>query len=368
MKSRSEIATSGSIQNGGLANTVDFSDQLNRYIRPHHLHAITSGLMTDEERNLVNAHSLKFLHELFENKAGLSDRSWQKFVSLWCTFDSFCRDLNEPSIPVAHDVLMRFLKMRSITCHSNTLKGDAWCIDLIHHHLGHQKPCGDVGVKSFLKRKKKSAVVNGETIDQATSLTLNDLNKLESLLGESDQVIDQRDLAMISLTFSCLLRYSEMQNIKIGDIDFKRRTVRIPFSKTNKSGTAEYAPFSKQTLVAIERYMDVARLHKSNVEEFLFRPVSRFNKLLKGKRSISYQAASAAYKRVFEYCCDSHTNEKPFSTHSPRVGACQHYWASGISLSTIMKAGRWTTVETANRYGSGYRMDHNAVDNILFNE
>lgn len=308
----------------------------------------------------------KFLTELEQTRGGLRDKSWEKLESKWALFVSFCFRHNQQPLPVKHDILMQYLSERSVLVHRNTLKSDVWAINTIHFNAGFSKPCNDPAVKALIKNVSEKQVQQGTGIKQATPLTLDDLKLLSSVYSKSNCLRDTRDLAMIGMAFSCLLRGSELSRIKLGHVDFTRSKLTIPFTKTNHSGINDVAPISKMALDWLKRFLSLANFDLSDKEQFVFRRMTPKMTLHRDRREhIGKDALSSCYKRAFEVAQSNHVNEPAFSTHSTRVGSCQALWSAGVELGEIMKLGRWSTESIAYQYGRGFEPNTDTVNDVL---
>lgn len=340
-------------------------------IRPHHLREITKRVLTPKQKRIARKISLKFQDELKMHQGGLTDSSWAKLMSKWKIFTDYCMDNNYDSIPVEHEHLMRFIRIRAEKNNRNTVKGDVWAINYMHHSSGFTKPCSDESINALIKKYANQEAENSVLIKQATPFGLEDWVLIRNQYRHSSNIKELRDLAIIGVTFSCLLRFSELSRIKVGHIDFKTNQLLIPFSKTNKSSRPDYATIHADVINDIKDYMNKAGICESEKNAPLFIQVNKHNKPLVNKSgndriAVTYSVCRKMYAKLFDLCEINHPDSASFTTHSPRVGAAQRMWMKGTPVSKILKQGRWKTTEIASRYGQGYIMDNDVVNNDLF--
>lgn len=335
-------------------------------LRPHQLRELTKLPLSDTDSEIAQQLSKKFLAELEETRGGLSDSSWRKLTNRWFIFVKYCTENNLEYLPTDFETVLGFLKFRGGSLHRNSMKGDVWAINFIHFHAGYPKPCADISISALLKKHALEEVENGIEIKQATPLTLQDLREINQHFKATQSVIEARNVAIVNLTYCCLLRFSEMHKVKVEHIDFRRKRLKIPSSKTNKSGKPEFAPLNNSVIEKIQSYMQLAGMNIHQADTYLFKPGTKYNKLMKGNRALSYNSGLNIYKAMFDICKHNHPFDPCFTTHSPRVGACQYYWENGFSVQDILKIGRWSNIETAHRYGHGYELNGDIVDDIMY--
>ena len=336
-------------------------------IRPKHLRSITQNPLNDDEIDSLSPFAKRFLEEFESTKGGLRDRAWARLQYSWDTFLSYCEKRNIRALPVKAPELYQYLVYRLETLTISTVHADIWAIDSIHHNAGYPKPCEDEFIKNLLKRKRVSNAVDEVRQRQATGLIKQDLAKLSSVYGVSEKLLDKRDLAIIALSYSCLLRCSELQRIKVRHVNTIKSTLEIPYTKTNVSGEPDYAPITSFAMESLRQYCDAAKIDlDSDSDEVLFRAANKHNQLQTAKhKSLAYRTVLNVYLRAFDVCKEPDDKRTPFTTHSCRVGACQMLWESEMELTTILKLGRWSSSEIAYRYGRGFIVENDKIDDVL---
>lgn len=365
-----QSSTELSTPSGYSEDRSELSETLNQFInelRPQHVRALTNKPLTPEETQDVLRHSQRFLADMEKSQAGLSDSTWYRLQSKWNLFVKYCDNQGVAPLPVSMSALEDFIMYRLETVAIGTVRGDAWAIDAIHHAAGFQKPCSDVAIQNLFTRKKSLNAADEVRQRQATSLTKEDLIAISEAYAGSDKTRDLRDLAAINLSFSCLLRCSELRRVKVRHINLESKTLEIPYTKVNKSGEPEYAPISDFTLKCIRNYCRSAGIDLLATDnQYLFRSVNRHNKVDVTKmRAISYETVKRMYLRAFDLCKTEGETRRPFTSHSCRVGACQELWKQGVELTKILSLGRWSTTEIAYRYGRAYSQTNQVTNDVL---
>ena len=136
-------------------------------------------------------------------------------------------------------------------------------------------------VRGFCKYLYKEKIIENNIIKNIKNpLTQNHLPKacdifdVERLLNApANEGLEIRDKAMLELLYGCGLRVSELINVKIGDIDFINRIIRI-FGKGSKE---RFVPCGEISLNYINIYIDKLRGNLNiNRSEYLF--LTKFGK------------------------------------------------------------------------------------------
>ncbi|EJO2025991.1 tyrosine-type recombinase/integrase [Vibrio parahaemolyticus] len=355
----------GSIQN---IPSIQLSNgkqiELNTDIRPDRIRSL--GLLPEQVHQSPEllAFSEKFLEEFKFVRGGLRDRSWNELQNKWSQFFNYCLSNQLVPLPASHDTVFEYIRLRSKVLHRSTLKRDMWAINAIHNAAGFMKPCDDQAIKNFVKRVSEEQAANGIFITQAVALLSIDLDEIEKEFKERRTVQSMRDRAILGLMFSCLLRGSELRNVKFEHVDLSRRKLLIPISKTNHSGEPDIAPISTKAAGWLNEYMTIAG--EFGPGDFLFRGVSKYDKLFKsGKKQLSHDALVGVFHRGFDVVAYRKSPGRRFSCHSTRVGCCQALWEAGVPLEKIMKLGRWSTQEMAYRYGRAHKVSDDAIESVM---
>ncbi|MFF2276610.1 tyrosine-type recombinase/integrase [Agromyces sp. NPDC058126] len=91
-------------------------------------------------------------------------------------------------------------------------------------------------------------VVAAPALDEA-------LARLEARAVETNDPIDLRDVAIIELLYASALRVSELVGVDLGDVDRRRRTVRV----VGKGSKERVVPYGAPAARALDRYLEAGR-------------------------------------------------------------------------------------------------------------
>lgn len=143
------------------------------------------------------------------------------------------------------------------------------------------------------------------------------INEIEELLGEPDDTVQGiRDHAIIEILYSTGIRVSELVNIKIRDIDFSNRTIRI-LGKGSKERIVIYGHVCAKVL---DNYLNNSRklIKNSNLTDYLILNLNGKKLTDRSVRNIinKYMNKTSIQKHI-----SPHTLRHTFATHLLDNGA-----------------------------------------------
>lgn len=198
-------------------------------------------------------------------------------------------------------------------------------------------PFDDVLFKDWLRGSLRDRPAFQE---QATALTHDLLSVINSKLDESCP-IQLRDKLMLNIMFDGLLRASELCALQCTNISFRKKTLFLAVSKTDKDGRGTYRPLSNTSL----RLIDLWKTKFNITGGYLLRSLTP-SRTVTGK-GMQYNSVYEAYKR---FSILVNIDEAMFSTHSARVGGAVTLAENNCSLLDIQRAGGWKTSTMPARY------------------
>ena len=282
--------------------------------------------------------------------------NWNKFVQ-WCLAKSV------RYLPASITTFELFIKEQSQFCKSSTLQVFVWAVNTIHDAAGLPSPTKNSSIKNLLKGVKKRKARNGEVISQVSPFKEVHLDTLITLWGDSNLLIETRNLTLLCFAYETLLRESELARIQFKDITFRadgRAVLTIPYTKTNHSGLADKVMLSKQSVNLLKKYIEQLSMP---MEGLVFRPILKSNKVRWHNNAIEYNRQKPltgfTVDKIFQLGLITIKQNEPFtvhniekwSGHSARVGACQDLLAKGHSHIAAQQSGRWSSIEMVYRYG-----------------
>ncbi|MCQ1060460.1 tyrosine-type recombinase/integrase [Photobacterium sp. ZSDE20] len=348
-------------QNTGLTSPADV-DSMAEAIRPEQLQELLNDPRVQLNQDIVRELARKHVDEFIET-TGLRATSRARLLSLWGQFVNYCISINIESLPASYQSVVSYVQLRAEALHRNTLAGDVWAISTMHDAAGLKNPTKDRSVKDIVKRLNDEKAANSEWIQQATPLRFDDIKKLIGLWRQSDRLIERRDLALVVVAYTGLLRSNEVRNIKLSHLN--KRHITIPITKTNHSGVPDHVQLTELAYEIFEEYIDKAKIRRFADDGYIFTAVSHNNQLIRARRKMSSSAIDIIYKRVFDTLHPGINDVRAYSTHSCRVGSAQDLWQGGVQIETIMKLGRWSSGEMVYRYSRGHTTEVNPLDSIM---
>lgn len=174
-----------------------------------------------------------------------------------------------------------------------------------------------------------------------------------------------RDRALLRTAYDTGCRRSELVGLMIDDIDASdgdgAGIAKIRRSKTDQEGQGALAYLSPDTMRAIDRWREHARIDQGplfrRVETYFDGSVRRV-----GAEALHAGSITLIYRRLIRQAFDKKLLGSmseaeveraiaAVSSHSIRVGVAQDNFAAGESLPAIMQAYRWRDAKTVMRYG-----------------
>ncbi|MBQ5404265.1 MAG: tyrosine recombinase [Bacteroidales bacterium] len=169
-----------------------------------------------------------------------------------------------------------------------------------------------------------------------TVLTVEEINALEKAVDLSSYE-GERNRAIIEMLFSCGLRVSELINLKIQDINFEHRFVKI----TGKGNKTRFVPISSIALEYIGYYNEKMRCHliinKEN-KDYLF--------LNRRARKLSRVMIFTIIKRL----CEKANINKHVSPHTLRHSFATHLVRGGANLRAVQEMLGHESIQTTEIY------------------
>lgn len=182
-------------------------------------------------------------------------------------------------------------------------------------------------------------------------LSFEEAKKMVDLYANSDDYIGIRNHAIITILLNCGLRISELQNLKISDINFSTNKFNI-IGKGNKERVGYLNKTTKEALlkyINIRDTIDIQKQHKS----YLF-ICARGKKM--GIDTIRRMIKSA-YNKVG---IDSNT----YSVHTLRHTCATLLYRAGTNIRTIQELLGHSSIDTTKIYTHTY--DAN-VEKVMYN-
>ena len=165
-----------------------------------------------------------------------------------------------------------------------------------------------------------------------------DIIDVEALLNAPEgEGFEIRDKAMLELLYGCGLRVSELINVRINDLDFDNRIIRV-FGKGSKE---RFIPCGEVALYYINIYIEELR-GKLNSERSDFLFLTKFGKPM---------TRMMFWKLIKKYCRRAGLPED-ISPHTLRHSFATHLLAGGADLRSIQEMLGHASIGTTEIYTS----------------
>ena len=228
-------------------------------------------------------------------------------------------------------------------------------------------PCTHPYTLATYHALRKNKIESFEEIEQAEPFREEHLDALTELWDQSPSFTLTRNLLLLTLGYETMLRSAELARIRLSDIDFKNdgtAILKIPFTKTNKSGKPEFCSLSDITVELTRYYLGFFKSFKR--QWHLIRGSSKHDTPLipKGNvdsKPISNQSVRNIYRSAHQALGRDTLHLKRFTGHSTRVGAAQDLMSKNYEMPAIMQSGRWRTSTMPVHYGKGIMAEESAM-------
>ena len=164
-------------------------------------------------------------------------------------------------------------------------------------------------------------------------LTYDEVEKLLKATSK-DNPYDIRDNLIIELLYSTGIRVSELVNIKIGDIDFKNRSITI-FGKGKKT---RIVFFGELCLNKLSKYLDIRNNIKKMDTDYL----------LLNKRG--YKLSDSSVRKIFERIIKENHLDIKFSPHTLRHTYATHMLDGGADIRSVGELLGHSSISTTGIY------------------
>ncbi len=166
-----------------------------------------------------------------------------------------------------------------------------------------------------------------------------------------------RVCSMFLLSFAGFLRYDELSNLKLCDIEMCESHVKLflESSKTDQFREGAWVVVSATgsptcPVAMLKKYINVAGLFDLSLSDYLFRPIVMFkseNKYRLRDGKLSYTRCREIFKETLE---EVGLDSTKFGLHSLRSGGASAAAAVGVPDRLFRRHGRWKSESSKDRY------------------
>jgi len=207
-------------------------------------------------------------------------------------------------------------------------------------------------IQGYVSSEILSRIVHPKTPERIMfALSTDEVNRFLSSIDAGNN-IGKRNLAIIELLYGAGLRVSELANLKIEDVDFDSKIVRV----LGKGRKERLAPFNDEALSTLKTYLEIRhtfiKQDKPNDNVFVNKSGSPLN-----VRSIQRLTNFISAKAGLLKKATPHTMRHSYATHLLEAGASIKTVKELLGHESIAATQRYTHI-TMEKLAEIYRKSH----------
>jgi len=273
-----------------------------------------------------------------------AENTLRAYRSDWRDFEGWCRDRQFPACPASPETVALYLTALSSTHKVSTLTRRLSAISQAHHTAGQPSPADQSPVPLVMAGIRRTL---GTAAQAKRPLLVADLQAMLNAIP--DNLIGQRDRALLLIGFSGAFRRSELVDIDCSDLveTTNGLTITIRRSKTDQeaAGRKVAIPWGREAvtcpLLALAAWREAAVIESGP----LFLRVNRHGQIL--RQRLSAEAVGIVVKR---WAAALGLDPQEFAGHSLRAGLATSAAIAGKSERAIMNQTGHRSSATLRRY------------------
>ena len=286
-----------------------------------------------------------------------AENTVKKYRSYYNSWEDWCKTYNITAIPAKEKhVALYLVNLLQNKKSSHVIESTFYAIEYYHKLNLCNSPFTSHLCLLILEAAKRQKTKR----NKKEPITARHLRKIYISIGKSKNctTLDLRTFAMMVLSYTGFLRYSEVSDLKASDIKWKKTHIElfIEKSKTDIYRDGHWLLISKLNspicpLRILKRYLVRTDTHK-NSNKFLFRGMNFFknsktHKLRKKNKPLSY---SAARSNMLDMVTKIGLKRKNFGLHSLRSGGATAAANEGVPDRLFKRHGRWKSEKAKDGY------------------
>ena len=207
-------------------------------------------------------------------------------------------------------------------------------------------------MQGYIQSEILTRVIHPKTQEKIMfALSTDEINNFLSAIDSSND-LGKRNLAIIELLYGAGLRVSELANLKLSDVDFDSKIVRV----LGKGRKERLAPFNDEALSTLRSYLDVRQnlMKEDKPTDSIF--VNKSGTPL-GVRSIQRLTNYISNKAGLLKKATPHTMRHTYATHLLEAGASIKTVKELLGHASIAATQRYTHI-TMEKLAEIYRKSH----------
>jgi integrase/recombinase XerC len=203
-------------------------------------------------------------------------------------------------------------------------------------------------VKADLVKKIRNPKVSEKLM---FALTLDEMDKLLAVCN-GETALEVRNNAMVELLYGAGLRVSELVSLKIPDVDFSGKTIKV----LGKGGKERIVPFNDKAVAAVQKFLELRKdlLKQDKPVDFIF--LNKSGQKLT-TRSVQRLMNVFSYKAGLVKGATPHTMRHSYATHMLEAGAGIRTVQELLGHSNISTTQRYTHL-TLEKLREMYKKSH----------
>jgi integrase len=305
----------------------------------------------------------------YEERSANAENTQRNLTQAWNNYLFWCRENNciDTHVPASPEQIENYLNFRATFVAKGTLALDCWAISTMHKISGCPDPFNDFNLITTKKKLFRKLIIESDGVKQAYAFRMKHLLELFGYLIDTDDLGYARLLCVAAVSYESMLRESEMVRIKISHITESETKagygiLKIPYTKTNKSGESEYCELSPPVMKAVNNYL---RMCKRNLmsDGYLLAGLTKTRTTRNNNKPLSVDVIDNQFKEI-HVLLDLEGKCPRFSSHSARVGAAQDMAVDNHSIQEIQKSGRWKSPEMVYNYCKKFAIEDSGMSKL----
>jgi len=323
-----------------------------------HLAQIKTGALPAELTKLTPEDIANNLRRFIADKAAYSENTFRDLLAVIRRWAFWCNDRAVAYLPIEPELARDyFLEMAESGLASSTIDKHYAMMNMLCRESGLPDLRGSVDLKRAMKRIRREAVLQGERTGQAIPFRLPDLQLLTHLMGRSEKLTDQRNLAFLFVAYNTLCRMSELSRIRVRDLDISDNghvVINLSHTKTMVTAAGGIKHLSRAAAGHLLHWLDLSGLIH-HPDAMVFGPVRHNNTAGVSEKPMSAPATEKIFKDAWDLLGkdpvqDNKGRYTKWSGHSARVGAAMDMAERDATITQIMQEGTWQDPKTVMRY------------------
>ena len=252
-----------------------------------------------------------------------------------------------PAQPIFFNLFLLF-QMKKESAFS-TFSGFTSAVAWAHKKLGLYSPTESAMTKQLIRAGQR--ILGCATAKGKHPLKVEHLKALQEKFAFAS--LDQLQIVTLAtLGFAGFLRWDDLSQIKICDIEFHRGFIKIFLEKRKndqfREGSRIYIAETETRYCPVGLLKRFIQAGEHSLDSFLFRKISHTKAGFKlRKQKLSYSRALELFKKQLEKI---HLDPSLYGLHSLRSGGASLAASIGIPDHLIMRHGGWRSEGSKNRY------------------